>query len=157
MMPTTASLDDWQRPLAALVASVRHLSGGKPWDVPGIRAALNKARHCAPPHQLAHAAIDWAIMRPDLSAPIGLEDDGPWWRTGRTPAARVVEVRCAVVGHETEPASCCRWCAGMAKGGPSTTEVDGDVLAVSPEQAAINARGRALALARLTREKDTDV
>lgn len=151
-MPTTASRDDWATPLAALVVSIRHLAGGKPWDVPGVRAALHRARHLAPPHQLAHAAIDWAIMRPDLTAPIGLEDDGPWWHTGRTPAARVAEARCTEVGHEHEVARNCRLCAGEAKGDP-------DVVAsptASPERAERTTRGMELVRAALNPKEHPD-
>ena len=150
MMPTTASRDDWATPLAQHIASIRHLSGGKPWDVPGIRAALHRARHIAPPHQIAHAAIDWAIMRPDLSAPVALENDGPWWHTGRTPSARVIEERCTVVGHEHELAAACRSCAGDAKAGPSTTDPDVAEPATNSDTTA-----RGIALVRAALEKAT--
>ena len=95
----------------ALVASVlRDLAGGAHWDAPGIRAEIHRAKHLATPVELTHAVIAWCTSRPDLRAPIGLADDGPHWHTGRTPAARVARVRCAVVGHEYEDAHSCRLC-----------------------------------------------
>jgi hypothetical protein len=157
MMPTTANRDDWAAPLAALVAALRHITGAPEWDVPGIRAAIHRARNIAPPHQLAHAAIDFAIMRPDLTTPVMLEQDGPWWHTGATPGARVVQERCSKVGHEHELARCCRLCASEAKAGPGVTEVPAGVLAVSEAQAAINARGRAMVAAALHPKQQPDV
>src|SRR5665647_761693 len=93
------------RPLAALMAALH-----PGFDIPGCAAAIHKARHLAPPDQLAHAAIDLA-KRADLRTPALLADPtGPWWQTGRTPDARVEPARCPI--HEHELAHNCRACAG---------------------------------------------
>src|SRR5665648_1096375 len=130
------------RPLAQLMAALH-----PGWDVPGCAAAIHKARHLAPPDQLAHAAIDLAT-RADLRTPALLAEDGPWWHTGRTPDVRVEPARCTVPGHEHELAHCCRACVGdrMAAMAP-----DGDVdLAIGAKQAAINELGAARVLAALS-------
>ena len=114
------------RPLAALMAALH-----PGWDAPGCAAAIHKARHLAPPDQLAHAAIDLA-MRADL----------------RTPDTRVEPARCTVPGHEHELAHACRACVGdrMAEMAP-----DGDdTLTLSTAQAEINELGAARVLAALS-------
>ena len=93
------------RPLAALMAGL-HPS----WQIPGCAAAIHAARHLAPPDQLAHAVIAYA-MRTDVTTPALLAQDGPHWHTGRTPNARVEPARCPKPGHEHEIAHNCRICA----------------------------------------------
>jgi len=129
------------RPLAALMAALH-----PGFDIPGCAAAIHKARHLAPPDQLAHAAIDLA-KRADLRTPALLADPtGPWWHTGRTPDARVEPARCKV--HEHEFAHACRACVGdrMAAMAP-----DGDdTLTLSTAQDEINKLGAARVLAALS-------
>jgi len=123
------------RPLAALMAALH-----PGFDIPGCAAAIHKARHLAPPDQLAHAAIDLA-KRADLRTPALLAEDGPWWHTGRTPDTRVEPARCTVPGHEHELAHACRACIGdrMAAMAP-----DGDAdLTISADQLARNIAGAA--------------
>ena len=134
------------RPLAALMAALH-----PGWDAPGCAAAIHKARHLAPPDQLAHAAIDLAT-RADLRTPALLADDGPWWHTGRTPDTRVELARCKVPGHEHEFAHACRACIGdrMAAMAP-----DGDdTLTISADQAARNIAGAAAVRAALTDHRE---
>src|SRR6478736_9853747 len=64
-MMTGAITDDQARALAQLVAL---LAGDKRWDIAGIRPALSKARHRAPAHELAIAAIRCAVS-PDARTP----------------------------------------------------------------------------------------
>jgi len=133
------------RTLAQLMAALH--PGPYPWEIPGCAAAIHKARHLAPPDQLAHAAIDLA-KRADLRTPALLAEDGPWWHTGRTPDARVEPARCTVPGHEHEFAHNCRACVGdrMAAMAP-----DGDdTLTLSTAQDEINKLGAARVLAALS-------
>jgi len=138
------------RPLAALMAALH--PGPYLWDAPGCAAAIHRARHLAPPDQLAHAAIDLA-KRADLRTPALLAEDGPWWHTVRTPDARIQPARCTVPGHEHELAHNCRACIGdrMAAMAP-----DGDAdLTISAKQAQINERWAARILADLHARKGT--
>ena len=130
------------RPLAALMAALH-----PGWDAPGCAAAIHKARHLAPPDQLAHAAIDLAT-RADLRTPALLAEDGPHWHTGRTPDARVEPARCTVPGHETELALNCRMCIGdrMAAMAPDCD----DDLTITAKQAEINELGAARVMAALS-------
>jgi len=130
------------RPLAALMAALH-----PGWDAPGCAAAIHKARHLAPPDQLAHAAIDLAT-RTDLRTPALLADDGPWWHTGRTPDVRLEPARCGEPGHEHELAHNCRSCisdrmAAMAPDGD-------DTLTISAAQDEINKLGARRVLAALS-------
>ena len=145
MMTTSASRTDWAAPLAALIASIRHVTGGAPWDVPGIRAELHRAKRADTPDRLAIAAIEWAVMKPDLRAPVGLSEDGPWWHTGRTPDTRVEPTRCAEHPHEW--AVGCSSCRSEAIG---LDESPTDTLRLSPEQIERNLRGAATVRAALT-------
>ena len=148
---TYAARPDLGQHLATVASVLRDIAGGAHWDVPGIRAEVHKAKHLAPPDQLAHAVITWATSRLDLRAPIGLAEDGPWWNAEDTPDTRVVPAKCAVIGHESYLARNCGACraeqiaADDAQPTPTTTP--------DPERAAIAARGaqqvrQALATAR---------
>jgi len=128
------------RPLAVLMAALH-----PGWDVPGCAAAIHKARHLAPPDQLAHAAIDLAT-RADLRTPALLAEDGPWWHTGRTPDTRVEPARCPI--HEHELAHCCRACVGDRMAAMAYDI--GTALGISPEQAARNEAGAASVRAALS-------
>ena len=131
------------RPLAALMAGLH--PGPHLWEIPGCAAAIHRARHLAPPDQLAHAAIDLA-KRADLRTPALLAEVGPWWHTGRTPDTRVEPARCPI--HEHELAHSCRACVGdrMAAMAP-----DGDdTLTLSAAQDEINKLGAARVLAALS-------
>ena len=112
------------RPLAVLMAALH-----PGWDVPGCAAAIHKARHLAPPDQLAHAAIDLAT-RADL----------------RTPDTRVEPARCPI--HEHELAHCCRACVGDRMAAMAYDI--GTALGISPEQAARNEAGAASVRAALS-------
>ena len=149
---TFAATPDLGQHLAAVASVLRTIAGGAPWDIPGVRAEIHRAKHLAPPTELAHAVIAWATTRLDLRAPIGLADDGPHWHTGRTPSARVTPTRCAVPGHEYEPAASCRACA-VDRYEPS----DAQTLTISAAQAAINTRGAARVRAALSTTPPTDV
>src|SRR5665647_1532450 len=130
------------RPLAALMAALH-----PGFDIPGCAAAIHKARHLAPPDQLAHAAIDLA-KRADLRTPALLADPtGPWWHTGRTPDARVEPARCTVPGHEHEFAHACRACIGDDRAGVDVADMPG----ISADQAARNEAGAAAVRAKYTR------
>jgi hypothetical protein len=67
-------LNDLQsRALAALMASLH-----PGWDVPGIAAAIHKAKRRAPAHEVMIAGIRFA-MRDELRTPTLLAEDGPHW------------------------------------------------------------------------------
>lgn len=96
---------DQARALASLVHTLR-----PDWDIPGIAAAIHRARHRAPALGIAHAALRLA-ERTDLRTPAVLEQDGAHWH----PTA--VETRddhrferCAVAGHQSYPAWACGAC-----------------------------------------------
>ena len=129
------------RPLAALMAALH-----PGWDAPGCAAAIHKARHLAPPDQLAHAAIDLAT-RTDLRTPALLAEKGPWWHTGRTPDTRVEPARCTVPGHEHEFAHNCRACIGDDHAGVDVADMPG----ISEDQAARNIAGAAAVRAEYVR------
>lgn len=71
-MMTGAITDDQARALATLVATLR-----PDWGIPGVRAALHQARHRAPAHELAIAAI--RCTRGDARTPAVIAMDGPHW------------------------------------------------------------------------------
>jgi hypothetical protein len=134
MMPTSASLDDWASPLAALAASLHHLTKpAQEWDVPGVRAAISKSRHRGTPNEVTRALLKLAA-KPDLRTPAMLAEDGAHWGTATViPAA--TQARCPLPGHEHELASNCRSCAGDAKAGDPTPA---DPPTISADQAARN-------------------
>ena len=93
------------RALATLVATLR-----PDWTIPGVAAAISKARHRAPAAELAHAAIRLAT-RTDLRTPAVLAEDGPHWHPG--PDERRDEhrfTRCPQPGHQSYPAWHCGAC-----------------------------------------------
>lgn len=129
------------RPLAQLMAELH--PGPYLWEVPGCAAAIHKARHLAPPDQVAHAAIDLA-KRADLRTPALLAEDGPWWHTGRTPDTRVEPARCKV--HEYEMAHNCRACVGDDHAVVDVADPPG----ISEDQAARNIAGATAVRAALS-------
>lgn len=71
-------MTDLQHDLASLVARFRRLTvpNGSAWDVPGIRAAIDKCD--APPCEVAAAAFALAA-RADMKTPVLLPEHGSWW------------------------------------------------------------------------------
>ena len=71
-------MSDLQHDLASLVARFRRLTvpNGSAWDVPGIRAAIDKRD--APPCEVAAAAFALAA-RADMKTPTLLPERGSWW------------------------------------------------------------------------------
>lgn len=137
--PTNASADEWALHLARYAHSLR-----PDWDVPGLRSAIHAARNLGDRADIGHALIE-LTKRDDLKTPALLAEDGPHWHTGRTPNARVTPAKCERHPHSLIP---CRECEAERKGydePPDSLEVIG----ISAEQAAINARGAADARARL--------
>jgi len=139
-MPTSASLDDWMNPLAALVASIR-----RDWDFSGIRTAVSKARHRGTPLEVATALLNLAA-RPRLTTPAMLAEDGAHWGTA-TVIPTASQARCTVEGHEHELAHNCRTCASDRLAAGAVDIADPPTL--SPEQAARTVRGAALVRAAL--------
>ena len=74
-------MSDLQHDLASLVARFRRLTvpNGSAWDVPGIRAAIDKCD--APPCEVAAAAFALAA-RADMKTPTLLPERGSWWNKG---------------------------------------------------------------------------
>ena len=105
-MMTGAITDDQARALAQLVAL---LSGDKRWDVAGVRSALSKARHRAPAHELAIAAIRCAVS-PQAKTPAVIGMDGPHWSTPSAPGVEYRFARCPVIGHTSYAAHNCAAC-----------------------------------------------
>lgn len=137
-MMTGAISDDQARGLAAFVAGIH-----PGWDVPGIRAAISKARHRAPAHEVGIALIRYA-MRSDLRTPGMFHEDGAHWHaTGQAGAASATFERCTVDGHQSYPAWNCGACRVDAL--EPTEPVS---LVLPAEQLEVNARG--LELVRAT-------
>lgn len=122
-----AITDDQARTLAAHVHTLR-----PDWDVPGIRAAINKARHVADAHDLGAALIRYA-RREDIKTPGLFHDDGPHWRASTDAAPRVTVTKCADHGQAIPCPSCAAW--EKAGDGPQVATT----LGITPEQAARNA------------------
>jgi hypothetical protein len=129
--------DDQARALAQLVAALR-----PGWDVAGIRAALSNARHIAPAHDLAVAAI--RATQGDARTPAVIGMDGPHWHAP-APTVRPPEVRCSEPGHTSFIARNCSACRAE--------NLEGTHPASTPERARdraeIAARGAALAKAQI--------
>ena len=143
MMPPIT--DDQARPLAALLAALH-----PGWDIPGIRAALHKARHKAPAHELAIAAIRCA-MRADLETPALIAEDGPHWH-GTEAAKDTRFERCPVDGHRSYPAWNCGACRSEAL---EAEPAEAPITALTPEQHAANARGARAVRAALNANRTT--
>lgn len=134
------------------------------WRIVSLRTFLD-VNHAD--RAYADLAIAAAVIAtdPTTTTPELLNHHGRWWVAAQsaasTPAPFAASIspgaplRCGMPGHEHELAHACRICAGDAKAGPSTTEVDDAVLAATPAQAAINTRGLALVRAALTRTGDS--
>ena len=137
--------DSQTRPLAALVAALR-----PDWDVPGIAAAIHKARLRAPADELSIALIR-LTKRDDLRSPAVLIEDGQHWRDLPT-AARTLRPsdlpRCTIHAPETLP---CRWCESERKPAQNPAA---PVVIISDEQRQINAAGADLARAAITRRDE---
>jgi hypothetical protein len=101
-MMTGTITDDQARALAQLVAALR-----PGWDVAGIRAALSNARHRAPAHDLAIAAI--RCTQTDARTPAVIAMDGPHWHAPGTTSTANYE-RCPEPGHTSFPAWNCSAC-----------------------------------------------
>ena len=71
-------MTDLQHDLASLVARFRRLTvpSASTWDVPGIRAAIDKCD--APPCEVA-AAVFALAARADMKTPVLLPEHGSWW------------------------------------------------------------------------------
>lgn len=131
-----AITDDQARTLAAHVHTLR-----PDWDVPGIRAAISKARHVADAHDLGAALIRYA-KREDMKTPGLFHEDGPHWRASVDVTPRVVVAKCG--RHPWAPIPCqdCRVEADVAA--EIARERDGiatpaPTFGITPEQAARNA------------------
>lgn len=122
--------------LAGFVASIR-----PGWDIPGIAAALHAARYRAPVDELAIALIRLA-GRDDLRTPALLAQDGPHWHGLEVATTRAPQQpKCPTHGIAIRIADGkCTSCLGEAKG---RDENRTDTLAITPDQAATNARGAA--------------
>lgn len=139
------------RALAMLVDTLR-----TDWDVPGIAAAISRAKHRAPVDELAIALIR-LTNRADLRSPALLVEDGPHWR-GLEEAAKTLRpadlARCVKDGHERALLPC-RLCASEHKALPDDAPPPPGI-APDPEQADINARGARRARAALTTKTTTE-
>lgn len=142
------------RALAVFVNTIR-----PDWDVPGIAAALHRARHRAPVDELATAVIRFS-RRDDLRTPAVFADDGTHWMGLPVAEARAPKrPKCPTHGIAVRLVDgLCTGCVADTKAADDNRD---DTLAVDPDQAAINERGaanakRALAIhtARTTRTKE---
>lgn len=133
--------------LAALVASLR-----PEWDVRGIVKALFDARERGSAHDVAHAAINAAA---DLThrTPAVIALAGPHWPSRPDVTAPLHYARCQVDGHRSYPAHSCGACRAdrLAREAAEDTT---PVLTLSPEQAAVNARGVRIVKAALATHTD---
>ncbi len=140
--------DDQARALATFVASLH-----PGWDVPGVRAAISRARHRAPADEIGLAAIRFA-MRADLTTPGLFPDDGPHWHTpGTTTATDIRFTRCPVIGHGSYAAWNCGACKAdrlAADDSPADT-----LRAPSADQLETNARGARTVRAALNRQEQS--
>lgn len=85
------------------------------WDVPGIAAAISRAKHRGTIEELCVAAVRLA-MRDDLRNPAVLAEDGPHWRNPQTSTAVVSAhaERCPEPGHGSYFAWNCGACKADA-------------------------------------------
>lgn len=79
----------------------------KPWDKPGIIAAILECRGM--PLLAVGAAAYRIAARTDLRTPVALAQPGPHWE-GTSVASQRQPARCAEEGHENEPAGDCPRC-----------------------------------------------
>ncbi len=122
------------------------------WDVPGIAAAIHKARGRGDADEIAFALIR-LTRRDDLRTPTILADDGAHWSTpGTTAAGDARFTRCPVIGHGSYAA----WNCGACKADRLAADDDApaDTLrAPSPDQLETNARGARTVRAALGRNQ----
>lgn len=78
------------------------------WDVPGIAAAISRAKNRGTVEALCIAAVRLA-MRDDLKSPALLAADGPHWHTPGEALSGNYE-RCPEPGHTSFPAWNCSAC-----------------------------------------------
>ncbi len=145
------------RALAVFVNTIR-----PDWDVPGIAAALHRARHRAPVDELATAVIRFS-RRDDLRTPAVFADDGTHWMGLPVAEARAPKrPKCDVHGIAVRLVDgLCTGCVADTKAADDNRD---DTLAVSPDQLDVTARGvrvvrQAIANAhttRTTRTKEQD-
>lgn len=122
------------RALAVLTNTLR-----PDWDVPGIAAAIHRARHRAPADELAIAMVRFT-RRDDLRTPAVFPDDGTHWMGLPVAEARAPQRRkCPVHGIAVRLVDgLCTGCIADQKGADDNRD---DTLAVSPDQLDVTLRG----------------
>jgi hypothetical protein len=93
------------------------------WDIPGIAAAISKAKDRASNTDLCIAAIR-LTTRDDLRTPGVLADDGPHWRNPTNPATDHRYTRCPEPGHTSFPAWNCSACRSEALEAPEAEPLE---------------------------------
>ncbi|MGV3564183.1 MAG: hypothetical protein ACO1ON_12975 [Nocardioides sp.] len=145
-MPTPSEVDR----IAAIMHTLR-----PDWRTSSLVTFLTTHHGERPYRDLLIAAVVVATD-PRTTTPRLLNEHGAWWvaaqvafsgSQGPTSVPRHTDPRCEVPGHEHELAHNCRACASERLADPDPPVV---TLGITPEQAAINAAGAALALAAMT-------
>jgi len=117
------------------------------WDVPGIAAALHRARHRAPVDELATALIRFT-RRDDLRTPAVFDQDGTHWMGLPVAEARAPKrPKCDVHGIAVRLVD--GLCTGCVADTKAADDNRSDTLTVHPDQAATYARGAANARRQL--------
>jgi hypothetical protein len=122
------------RSLAVFVNTLR-----PDWDVPGIAAALHKARNRAPVDELAHALVRFA-SRTDLRTPAVFAEDGTHWMGLVVAEARAPQrPKCPTHGIAVRVTD--GLCTGCVADTKAADENRADTLAIDPDQLDVNQRG----------------
>lgn len=122
------------------------------WDIPGIAAAISRAKDRGTIEALCIAAVRLA-MRDELRSPAVLAEDGPHWRNPSDPGRDDHRfTRCPEPGHRSYPAWNCGACKADAFD-PDESPVR--VAGPSPEQIETNARGARRVRAVLSRREQS--
>lgn len=139
------------RSLAVFVNTIR-----PDWDVPGIAAALHKARNRAPVDELATALIRFS-RRDDLRTPAVFDQDGTHWMGLPVAEARSPQrPKCPTHGIAVRVTD--GLCTGCLADRIAADDNRADTLTVSPDQLDVTLRGARVvrqAIANAQRTTDT--
>lgn len=124
--------------LCALLGQLR-----KDWDLPGIRAAIQKAQALGSPSDIATAACRIA-GNPQAKSPGLIPHPGTHWQ-GTAVASRLIPVMCLT--HPTEPLGRCKACEAAAR------DVDHAALAAAARQTLTAAKADYQAAVRQRRDE----
>lgn len=99
-------MSDLQHDLAALVHRFRKLTvpNATDWDLPGIRAAIDRCEGSSPCEVAAAAFV--LAARADMNTPALLHQPGSWWNKGAGMSGPRVSMNVPCVDHPTHDMPC---------------------------------------------------